>query len=221
MMNTEEREKFEAALRKSDALASHSEEYTILALQLNSAGTFYPTTWVQSAWMGWQLACADNLCPACGGSCEVSGMQGSGPDAYEVSCTCPHCNGTGALADAYRGVVALLAIEQKKSMEAGAKLYMQPAPVSGTTSDEQEIWIAFNSEDDDEPVMFFTELPGQELKSRFYLRHFFMRDAPAAPTQTWYRGITGKPEGYEVATTAPAQTPSAASPNPAGTRTDP
>lgn len=47
---------------------------------------------------------------------------------------------------------------------------------------EQPVWIAFNSEDDDEPVMFFTELPGQELKARFYLRHFMMR--PVAPDQT-------------------------------------
>lgn len=44
---------------------------------------------------------------------------------------------------------------------------------------EQDVWIAFNSADDDEPVMFFTELPGTEFKERFVLKHYLCRLAPA------------------------------------------
>ena len=50
--------------------------------------------------------------------------------------------------------------------------------------DEREVWIAYNSADDDEAVMFFTELPGSELKERFVLKHYLCRPAaPAIPDQ--------------------------------------
>jgi hypothetical protein len=53
-------------------------------------------------------------------------LDGGGPDAQEIPCNCPHCNGAGTLEDAYRGVVTLLAAEHKKYMDACAKLYFAP-----------------------------------------------------------------------------------------------
>lgn len=39
---------------------------------------------------------ADLYCASCKGSGEGVGMEGRGPDAYEVAITCPTCDGTGA-----------------------------------------------------------------------------------------------------------------------------
>lgn len=36
----------------------------------------------------------------------------------------------------------------------------------------QRVWMAHNSVDDDEAVMFFTEMPGGELKERFVLKEY-------------------------------------------------
>jgi hypothetical protein len=66
------------------------------------------------------------MCPACHGYGESSVLDGGGPDAQEIPCNCPHCNGAGTLEDAYRGVVTLLAAEHKKYMDACAKLYFAP-----------------------------------------------------------------------------------------------
>ncbi|HJV72706.1 MAG TPA: hypothetical protein VJ654_00665 [Noviherbaspirillum sp.] len=57
---------------------------------------------------------------------------------------------------------------------------LSTAPQVEAKEGEQHVWIAYNSEDDDEPVMFFTEMPGQELKDRFFLKHYICR--PAAPS---------------------------------------
>jgi len=51
---------------------------------------------------------------------------------------------------------------------------------------EQDVWIAFNSADDDEAVMFFMEMPGSDLKERFHLKHYKCREVidRAAMTST-------------------------------------
>jgi len=48
------------------------------------------------------------VCPMCDGAGTVTEPSDNSPDAYEVDVACPHCNGSGALEDAYTGVVALL-----------------------------------------------------------------------------------------------------------------
>ena len=48
------------------------------------------------------------VCPMCDGAGTVTERSDNSPDAYEVDVACPHCNGSGALEDAYTGVVALL-----------------------------------------------------------------------------------------------------------------
>jgi hypothetical protein len=55
---------------------------------------------------------------------------------------------------------------------------LRQASEKSVGDDEQHIWIAYNSVDDDEAVMFFTELPGQEFKERFVLKHYLCRPAP-------------------------------------------
>lgn len=65
----------------------------------------------------------DDICPACDGSGGSSYMSGAGPDAYEVSCDCPHCNGKGTLYSAYQGVCELLDSEKKKHMKACMEIW--------------------------------------------------------------------------------------------------
>lgn len=40
---------------------------------------------------------AEETCPDCKGSGNVTAQQGGGPDAYEIEVQCPKCGGTGAL----------------------------------------------------------------------------------------------------------------------------
>ena len=39
------------------------------------------------------------ICPRCGGSGEVTGMAGAGPDAYTIDVECSTCAGTGSAVD--------------------------------------------------------------------------------------------------------------------------
>jgi len=74
-------------------------------------------------------ALGEQLCPACQGSGEGLMMEGAGPDAYEVPCTCPYCKGSGGLLDAYNGLVELLAAEREKYLQlCGKEFWAKSAP---------------------------------------------------------------------------------------------
>jgi hypothetical protein len=63
-------------------------------------------------------------CPMCEGSGEVTATTSHlGPDDYDFQDNCPHCGGTGELADAYRGVVKLLETERADRSSVSAKLW--------------------------------------------------------------------------------------------------
>lgn len=62
-------------------------------------------------------------CPKCGGSGDTIVMSDGGPDAYEITVDCPHCNGQQTLGDAYEGVCKLLEREEKKYWEAAAIMF--------------------------------------------------------------------------------------------------
>jgi hypothetical protein len=74
-------------------------------------------------------------------------------------------------------------VEERAALSA-APVSEQPQPASTAHPDsERDVWIAYNSVDDDEPVMFFTELPGQELKERFVLKHYKCRPTALTTAQ--------------------------------------
>lgn len=62
-------------------------------------------------------------CPNCDGSGESTHMDSGGPDARELPCVCPHCNGEQTLEAAYRGVVELLQKEHTKYIQLCGKEY--------------------------------------------------------------------------------------------------
>ena len=62
-------------------------------------------------------------CPHCGGAGGYEVPSNAGPDPEMLPINCEHCGGTGCLNDAYRGVCALLAVEQGKYQKAISELW--------------------------------------------------------------------------------------------------
>lgn len=62
-------------------------------------------------------------CPHCGGAGDYEVPSNNGPDPEMIPIDCEHCGGTGCLNDAYRGVCALLAVEQGKYQKAIGELW--------------------------------------------------------------------------------------------------
>lgn len=52
-------------------------------------------------------------------------MEGGGPDAYEVPALCSHCNGSGTLAAAYEGVLAMHRRLEDRYLKQCARAYHQ------------------------------------------------------------------------------------------------
>jgi hypothetical protein len=77
---------------------------------LSSTGDAYAGWSVRPDYCAEQAGKGDHesLCQNCGGSGGVTELSDSSPDAYDIAVCCPHCNGSGALEDAYTGVVELL-----------------------------------------------------------------------------------------------------------------
>lgn len=54
------------------------------------------------------------LCPYCDGSGESAELSDNGPDAYEMPCNCPHCDGQQTLIAAYTNIVSALKRSEAK-----------------------------------------------------------------------------------------------------------
>jgi len=54
------------------------------------------------------------LCPYCDGSGESTQLSDNGPDAYEMPCNCPHCDGQQTLIAAYTNIVSALKRSESK-----------------------------------------------------------------------------------------------------------
>ncbi|MGF6963017.1 hypothetical protein OKW43_000022 [Paraburkholderia sp. WC7.3g] len=65
----------------------------------------------------------DAWCPRCQGSGEENVMSDNGPDAYEQTINCQHCDGRGTLYHAYFGVERSLEESRKAHLEACGKLW--------------------------------------------------------------------------------------------------
>jgi hypothetical protein len=73
------------------------------------------------------------ICPNCQGMGNVQVLSDNGPDAYWIPVSCPHCNGSGDIHDAYKGACELLAVEKKKYLDACGKIWALkhvPAPTA-------------------------------------------------------------------------------------------
>lgn len=90
-------------------------------------------------------------CPRCNGSGEETVLSDNGPDAYEQTINCQHCDGHGTLYRAYTEVVRELAQVRKIQLERGAKeLVQRTQPVA---------YVGYGGEGKDKTLLLKQDLP--------------------------------------------------------------